>query len=287
MAIFVEQTRVQACQSFPAEQYRMRLLAPQCAQVACPGNFVHLRCDSSLPMRRPYSIMSVSPQQGEIEILYKVVGEGSRKLASCKVGTELSMLGPIGNAFEAHPERSNLLLLGGGVGIPPLFFFTQQMCQDKNYQSTVLMGSEVPFPFDTCHSKLSVTGLPTDCNLSLTELEMLKVPTRLCSQQEMAGCYSGQIDELARLYLSELSSELIGRTEIFTCGPKPMLKNVAKLAVEFGLPCQVALEEYMACGVGGCAGCTVETRQNKTTVMKRVCVDGPVFDAHDIFFNNA
>lgn len=283
MTIFVEQARLQARRAFAAGQYRMRLLAPQCARTARPGNFVHLRCASHLPMRRPYSLMSVSPAQGEIEILYKVVGVGSRCLAACAIGSELSVLGPIGNAFVARPERPNLLIVGGGVGIPPLFFFALAMNSDKRYRSTVLLGSEVPFPFDTCRSKLAVE-LPSHCDLTLTELETLKITTRLASEQNMAGCYNGRIDALTKLYLSALNPEAIERTEIFACGPTPMLKSITELAVQFKLPCQVALEEYMACGVGGCAGCTVETRQNGRVAMKRVCVEGPVFNGRDVFF---
>jgi dihydroorotate dehydrogenase electron transfer subunit len=88
---------------------------------------------------------------------------------------------------------------------------------------------------------------------------------------------------LARCWLSTLDADTLGKVEVFTCGPTPMLRAVAALAREFGVACQVSLEEYMACAVGGCAGCTVEVQTESGPAMKRVCVDGPVFDAYTVF----
>jgi len=90
------------------------------------------------------------------------------------------------------------------------------------------------------------------------------------------------VTQLARLWLQSLDAATLRETQVFACGPTPMLKAVAALAAEFEMPCQVSLEEYMACAVGGCAGCAVEIRTPQGTAMKRVCVDGPVFDANSV-----
>ncbi|HSO80261.1 MAG TPA: dihydroorotate dehydrogenase electron transfer subunit, partial [Chromatiaceae bacterium] len=109
------------------------------------------------------------------------------------------------------------------------------------------------------------------------------IPSRLASLQGYAGCFQGYVTDLARAWLQALGASALADVEVFACGPHPMLAAVAALAREFALPCQVSLEEYMACGVGGCAGCTVEVRTTTGPAMKRVCVDGPVFEAQAVF----
>ncbi len=110
-------------------------------------------------------------------------------------------------------------------------------------------------------------------------LEHWGVPARLTSLQGYEGCHVGYVTDLAELWLQSLGPDGLGQVEIFACGPTPMLKAVAALAARFDLPCQVSLEEYMACAVGGCAGCVVRINTPDGPAMKRVCVDGPVFDA--------
>ena len=280
--IFVEQAKVLDHTAYPAQQYRMILHAPRCAETSRPANFVHLRCSDALAMRRPYSIMSVSRQQGCIELLYKVVGKGGEALSQKQVGDEVNLLGPIGNCFTPHPQHPELLMLGGGVGIPPIFFLAQQIKQDNTYKPLVMVASEVPFPFELKPSQLQVSEISPDCHLALAELEALGIASRLASGRKKQGCFDGYIDAFARTYLEKISPQRLARTEIFACGPEAMLKSIAKLSAEFGVPCQLAVEEYMACGVGGCAGCTVAVRQNGRTAMKRVCVDGPVFNANQL-----
>ena len=277
--IFVEQAQLLSHIAYPAKQYRMVLKASRCAQTAQPANFVHLHCNAALAMRRPYSIMSVSAEQGHIEILYKVVGKGSQALSQKQVGDEINLLGPIGNSFTLHPQRPKLLLLGGGVGIPPILFLAEQIKQDNTYKPLVMVGSEIPFPFELMPSQLQISGISRDYHLALARLETLGIPSRLASGQAKAGCFEGYIDAFANSYLTQANRHQLDSTAIYACGPTPMLQSVAKLAGKFKLPCQLAVEEYMACGVGGCAGCTVALRENGKTTMKRVCVDGPVFNA--------
>ena len=110
-------------------------------------------------------------------------------------------------------------------------------------------------------------------------LEGWGVPARLTSLQGYEGCHNGYVTDLADQWLSALTKDDLEKVEVFACGPTPMLKAVADLAARYDLPCQVSLEEFMACAVGGCAGCTVKINTPDGEAMKRVCVDGPVFDA--------
>ena len=109
------------------------------------------------------------------------------------------------------------------------------------------------------------------------------MPSRLASKSDFPGCYPGFVTELADAWLASLGPAELREVEIFSCGPTPMLKASAALARRYGVACQVSLEEFMACAVGGCAGCTVEVRTSEGPAMKRVCVDGPVFDAYTVF----
>lgn len=282
--IFLEQARVVSQLAYDAEQFVLRLAAPKCAARAAPGTFVHLACDPTIPMRRPLSIMRASPEGGWIEILYKVMGPGLHALAARKAGDELSSLGPIGRPFAAHPERPRTLLIGGGVGIPPMVFLAERLHQaGAPWKPFVLMGSEAPFPFRARPSRLIVPGVPDGTIASMPLLEEWGVPSRLASRSDFPGCFPGLVTELADAWLTALTTVELQELEIFACGPTRMLEASARLARRYGVPCQVSLEEFMACAVGGCAGCTVQVRTPEGAAMKRVCVDGPVFDAYTVF----
>lgn len=279
--IFVQDGEVISIDAFPGEQFIMRIRAPKCAASAQPGNFVHITCDESLPMRRPLSIMRVGDDW--IEILYKIVGHGLRLLSKKKSGDFVSVLGPIGQPFRPSPDRPNTLLIGGGVGIPPMVYIADWLRQDKgSWQAFAILGSEIPFPFDLKKSSLPVDGVADDVNSTMPLLESWGIPARLTSLQGYEGCHDGYVTDLAGQWLSTLSKDELGKVEIFACGPTPMLKAVADLAARYDLPCQVSLEEFMACAVGGCAGCAVKISTPDGEAMKRVCVDGPVFDASTV-----
>jgi dihydroorotate dehydrogenase electron transfer subunit len=283
--IFVEEAAVLAQTTHAAGQYVLRLQAPRCAARAAPGSFVHLTCDPSVPMRRPLSIMRADPMAGWIEVLYKVVGSGLRHLSQRRPGDTLSMLGPIGRGFTPHPERPRTLLIGGGVGIPPMVFLAESLRarEDAPWQPLVLMGSEIPFPFRTRPSTLMAPGMPAGAIACMPLLDDWGIPSRLSSLGDFAGCFHGYVTELAAEWLASLDAQALQQVEMFICGPTPMLRAATEVARRFAIPCQASLEEFMACAVGGCAGCTVPVQTRDGTAMKRVCVDGPVFDAYTVF----
>jgi len=283
--IFLEEGRVLRHTQFDGDQYVIRVQAPQCAAHAEPGSFAHLTCDPAIPMRRPLSLMRVDPQAGWIEMLYKVVGPGLHALAARKEGDTLSVLGPIGRGFMPHLERPRALLIGGGVGIPPMVFLAERLRDrtDAHWKPLVLMGSEIPFPFRTRPSQIMVAGIPVGAIACMPLLDEWSIASRLASRSGFAGCYEGFVTQLAEAWLASLGAPELAEVELFACGPTPMLEATAKVAKQFGVPCQVSLEEFMACAVGGCAGCTVRVSTPEGPAMKRVCVDGPVFDAYSVF----
>ncbi|MCC7464058.1 MAG: dihydroorotate dehydrogenase electron transfer subunit [Gammaproteobacteria bacterium] len=283
--IELENARVLRHTRFDGEQYVLRLEAPRCAARALPGSFVHLRCDATLPMRRPLSIMRAHAAEGWIELLYKVVGRGTRLLAARRPGDALSLLGPIGRGFEPRTQRPRILAIGGGVGIPPMIFLAERLHEQRaaGWQPLVLMGSEIPFPFQPRPSRILVPGVGPEVIAAMPLLDEWGIASRLATRRGFAGCHDGLVTDLARGWLRSLDAAAQSEVEICACGPTPMLRAVARLAREFGLPCQVSLEEYMACAVGGCAGCSVRVMTGDGAAMKRVCVDGPVFDAAAVF----
>ena len=282
--IFVEDAAVLQHQALDADQYLLRLAAGATAERALAGSFVHLRCHAELPMRRPMSIMRADADAGWIDILCKVQGQGTRALSQTRVGDRLNLLGPIGKPFRQQDYRRLPLLIGGGVGIPPMVFLAEHIMKSKEaVKPLVIMGSEIPFPFRPKPSKIMAEGIPGEALACMPLLEDWGIASRLSSKQGYPGCYDGFVTDLARRWLSELDSEQRRQVEIFSCGPTPMLRAVAALAREFSLPCQVSLEEYMACAVGGCAGCAVPVHRNGEALMLRVCVDGPVFEAEEVF----
>jgi dihydroorotate dehydrogenase electron transfer subunit len=278
--ISVNDCQVLAHYQFEADQYIITLESKEIADSTRPGQFVHLSVSGMLAMRRPISVMSVDADNGTFDLLYKIVGEGTKQLADRKIGDVLSVIGPIGNGFELT-DRKIPLLIGGGVGMPPMIAIAQKIKDNAYYNPYVILGSEVPFPFEASQSSLS--GFNSSKFYTMPLLEEWRVPCGLASLQDYEGVYKGYVTDLAREYLDSLSSSDLKEVEVFTCGPNPMLEAVSKLSNEYNLPCQASLEEYMACAVGGCAGCVVEVATENGPAMKRVCVDGPVFDAKTVF----
>jgi dihydroorotate dehydrogenase electron transfer subunit len=287
--IALEDAEVLAHEAWPSAQHVLRLRAPRVAARAAPGQFVHVACGAGIPMRRPLSLLRADAQAATVDLLYKAVGAGTAALARRAPGESVSLLGPIGVPFAPRPHRPQTLLLGGGVGIPPMVFLAEQLSRRRSegFRPLVLMGSEAPFPFERCASGIAVPGVPAALGSALAVLERLAVPSRLASLRGFEGCHRGYVTDLARAWLDALPAAERDQVELFACGPQPMLAAVAGLARDYRLPCQVSLEEFMACGVGGCAGCTVRVATPEGPAMKRVCVDGPVFDAYAVFGTGA
>ncbi len=281
--LFLEDAEILSQDVYSDDQFILRVRAPKCAAHALAGSFAHVTCDPLLPMRRPLSIMRVDGHEGWVDFLYKIVGEGLRLLSQRTVGETISVLGPIGKPFTLHERYRRPLLLGGGVGIPPMVFLADALRHQSTYSPILFMGSEVPFPFSLVTSALDVAGIDPSTNQTLELLEGWDIPARLATLQGYDGCFDGYVTQAAARWLDTLSAQERAEVEVFACGPTPMLEACAQLARDYDLPAQVSLEEHMACAVGGCAGCTVLVNTEQGQSMQRVCVDGPVFNAREVF----
>lgn len=283
--IYPENAEVLEHQHLADQQFLIRLLVPNCAAHVRPGNFIHLSCSSDrYALKRPFSVLRANPEAGTIDILYKIVGTGTESLSHVSIGDQLHSLGPIGNSFQLSPNKSLPLLLGGGVGIPPIVFFAESLNITSQQSPMVIMGSEIAFPFASHKTDVCIPGIPSSTNAVMTGLDELGLQTRLCSMQGYDGFYTGYIHQLAELWIQQLTTEQRTEVEVFACGPEPMLQAVAEFSKQYDLACQLSLEEYMACAVGGCAGCTVQIKDTDgQAYMKRVCVDGPIFKAETVY----
>lgn len=245
------------------EHYILSFKAPRIAKDTKPGQFFSIRVSRAYEpfLRRPFSAHKIT--RDKVEILYKVVGKATEILSTKRKGDRLDIIGPLGNGFElkstVHIRQPTALLVAGGHGVAPLYALARQITNHKS-QALIFIGGR---------TKKDI--------VSDKELRKLGAKVYISTEDGSSG-YKGLITDLLKRKARAMSYELGVR--IYACGPKPMLKEVAKLARRYKIPCQVSLEEYMACGIGTCLGCAVKTR----TGFKLVCKDGPVFDAGEIIW---
>jgi len=275
--LYVENAVILANVQREEGQFILGLKAPKTAASALPGQFVHIQVSDERPLRRPISIMLTDPDAGTIDLLAKAVGDGTRELSERKAGEYLSVLGPVGRPFDLADTSRRYVCIGGGVGLPPVIFAADRLAGQADV--ILFAGSEIEFPFALRPSGFMLPGINGNTILAITSLEERGIPSRLASNAGLYGCYEGHVPALARDYLLALDEAERQRCILLACGPHPMLHAVARLSRELNIPAQLSLEEYMACGIGGCAGCVVKTLEDGKEYYRRVCVDGPVFDA--------
>jgi len=239
--------------------WEIELIAPRVARDCQAGQFVHLKIDESNSplLRRPLSIYDVNKNTGKIILLYKIVGVGTQLISSKRAGESIDIMGPLGKGFTINPSFKNVLLAGGGVGIAPLLYLGRVLTS-LGIQATVAHGaaSENQLVAGERFKQLGIEYLPATMDGS-------------------AG-FHGLVTDLIIEKLNPGSIDFI-----YCCGPEPMMAAVADYAHKHGIPGQVSLEEYMACGVGACLGCARKLK-NKDERYVKVCQDGPVFDIDEV-----
>jgi len=247
------------------DHFLLTLECPPIAREARAGQFVMLQTRAGFDplLRRPMSICRVLPgRRGRIQILYKIVGEGTRYLSQQPVGALVPTLGPLGNGFRLPGGGTRPILVSGGVGIAIFPFLVE---------SLRAAGRETP---------LLVYGARSRGDLVALEFFRKKrVPVRLATEDGSAGT-RGLVTRVLEPILADAGGAPL---EIFACGPTPMLKAVGALALGAGIPCQLALESQMPCGIGVCLGCVTRCpADQRGPVFRRVCTEGPVFRADEV-----
>lgn len=252
--------------------WRIRLTAPQEFASATPGQFVMVRIGGGIDpvLRRPFAIFdigtTVPAQSGAtpqvyFEMLYKVVGKGTAMLSGLHDTDIVDILGPLGTGFNLGDDNEEKLLVGGGIGLAPLYLLATELVRRKS------------------PVRLFAGGRTRDDILCITEFQRLGVECYTATEDGSLGTQG-----FVTVALNKHLDALPGRATIYACGPDPMLHALAKIAAARDIPCQVSLEGYMACGVGACLGCVTPGKNHspQTPDYRCVCTEGPVFESSEL-----
>ena len=234
--------------------FRLVLDAPQIAAAAQCGQFVHIACGEGNMLRRPISICLA--EDGALHIVFQVKGSGTEWLAGRKEGDTLDVLGPLGHGFDVAALGAKPVFLGGGIGVPPMLQ-TAKCAKAAGAAPRAILGFR-------------------NQGAVILEDEFRAVCETFVTTDDGSYARHGFVTDV----LKELVADATG---VAACGPKPMLKAIAALAKDAGLPCQVSVEERMGCGIGACLVCACALKaENGETRYGHVCKDGPVFNAEEV-----
>lgn len=232
---------------------------------ARPGQFVQLRLGPGTDplLRRPFSIHHLDRAARRLRLLVRIAGAATARVAAFAPGEEIDLLGPFGQGFPYPEEKAKALLVGGGIGMAPLYFFAAERRRRG-------------LPFDFLIGGRSAGSLPADAYFQEHRLE-----PRLATDDGSRG-FRGTVAAL----LEHLLAREPGPGRIHACGPLPLLARVVEIGRARGIPTHVSLESRLACAVGACLGCAFPFHRNGAVEYRRVCRDGPVFNGEEVCFES-
>jgi dihydroorotate dehydrogenase electron transfer subunit len=232
--------------------YSMWLKAEDIAETAKPGQFVSLFSnDGSKLLPRPISICEIDKEQGTIRLVYRIAGIGTKEFSCLNIGDSIETMGPFGNGFTLEGKKA--LLIGGGIGIPPMLELAKQL----NCEKQIVLGFR---------------------DITFLENEFVPFGKVFISTEDGSNGTKGNVIDAIKA--NSLEADII-----FACGPTPMLRGIKAYALEQGIIAQLSMEERMACGVGACLGCVCKTKEidhHSNVKNKRICKDGPVFYSEEV-----
>lgn len=239
------------------DTFSVTIYAPEAAKAARTGQFANIAAPG-FTLRRPISICEFSRSNGTIRFVFEVRGKGTEAISRLNPGDNLDVLGPLGNGFEIPDSARRVVLVGGGIGVPPMLGLAKKLGD----RATAILGFRD-------YSRIILAE----------EFEKYGVSTAICTDDGSVG-YNGMVTAPLESTLKNVGADLV-----CACGPMPMLNAVAKLCADNDVPCKVSMEQRMGCGVGACVVCSCLTVRNGQEHFARVCKDGPVFDAKEVKFN--
>lgn len=233
--------------------FDMTLKAEEIAKEAKAGQFlsVYLNNESKL-LPRPISICGIDKEEGTLRIVYRIAGEGTKELAGYQPGDQVKILGPLGNGFTKKEKKA--ILIGGGIGIPPML----ELAKELSCEKTAVLGYR-------------------DSQMFLKD-EFEKICDVAVSTEDGSFGTRGNV-------IDAIKEQGVEGSIIYACGPSPMLRGIKDYAIEQGMEAQISLEERMACGIGACLACVCQSKEidsHSNVHNKRVCKDGPVFEAREV-----
>jgi dihydroorotate dehydrogenase electron transfer subunit len=258
--IVVENLRVKSNRKLGSGYYLLKIAPFSRVRAISPGQFVHIKIPcNDIYFRRAFSVYDYNSDDKSLEILYKAVGRGTTRMAELRKGEEINILGPLGNSFRLPLTKTTSILIGGGIGLPPIYLLAKRMVE-KGYNPARIL--------------LFYGGNMSGDLVNLSRVKKLGVELIRTTIDGSVG-FKGLVTDAVRKRISANK----GTYTLFACGPEGMLKTVDSMAVEFGIPGQVSLEAPMPCGVGICLGCILPLKSGGYT---RVCRDGPVYSIGEV-----
>jgi dihydroorotate dehydrogenase electron transfer subunit len=235
-------------------------------------------------LRRPFSFCDVSSHKGKtrVEILYCALGPATLRMTTLSTGKSVSVIGPLGNGFQAPAGKKMVLLISGGMGAGPLIHLAKTLTADcPNIEAIAFAGAKTrtELPFEKPTDEIS-----QQLGFALHEFARFGVESQLATDDGSAG-YEGLVTDCFIKWLGQRSL-LAKDAIIYSCGPEKMLARMARIAEDKKIDCQISMERMMACGIGVCQSCAVKCKVNGSseTIYKLCCKDGPVFDSKEIVF---
>lgn len=241
--------------------YKMTIESAYIAENALPGQFVNVKCSDGINvlLRRPISICNVDKLKNTFDIIFQIRGTGTELLSRMRPGEIVDLLGPLGNSFDLDEKYSGIAVVGGGIGIFPLLFVLNESKADM---------------------KRCYLGFRSKDFVVLEEEFKMASHDMYISTDDGSAGYNGLVtDMLAR----DIESNTLDM--LYACGPTPMIKQVIKLADEYGIPCQISMEQRMGCGIGACLVCACKTKYGDEWEYSHICKDGPVYKGSDLIFD--
>ena len=263
--------------------------AEKIVKTAKPGNFIEVRVNNQIEpfLRRPISIYNMDKKDGILEFIFQIKGNGTKILSNKEVGDKIDILGPLGNGTFKFEKYNNIAIIGGGIGIFPLYELAKEAKEQKKNVKTylgfrnkdlVMLEKE----FKEVSDKLVITTDDGSYAQKGFAIDYLKkdIEKKIIEENSTEKNNLQQTQDKGKIK----NKNLIENTCIYACGPLPMLKAVQKYAIENNINCQISLEEKMGCGLGVCLGCAIKKASNTKDNPEyyHVCKDGPVFNAKDV-----
>lgn len=237
--------------------FSLTICCHEISSLAVPGQFVHI----ALPghsLRRPISISSIDREAHTIRIIFAVKGTGTKDLSCLNVGNTIDIVGPLGNGFTLLGKDKKVILIGGGIGTPP-------------------MAAMASYYGENAHV---ISGFRDKTMVILQdEFKRYTPNTYVCTEdgsEGIKGFVTMPLEELLKKEHFDM---------VYACGPIPMLKAVALVTERFDTPCEVSMEQHMGCGIGACLVCTCKIKTEHGIDFRHVCKNGPVFDAREVEWN--
>ncbi|MGI6085045.1 MAG: dihydroorotate dehydrogenase electron transfer subunit [Acetivibrionales bacterium] len=228
---------------------------------ARPGQMVHVKCgeENGVILRRPISICSVDRENGTFDIVFQVRGKGTKILSGYKAGDNIDAMGPLGHGFTIYPKHKKIIAAGGGIGIFPLL----QLLKDH-----------------PAENKKAILGFRSKSNVILEKEYKDACDKLFISTDDGSYGEKGFVTDILKKELGKEPADMV-----FFCGPLPMMKIGTQIAKEYGIPCEVSMEQRMGCGIGACLVCVCKTKKDDDWEYSQVCKKGPVFGGEEIIFD--